>query len=403
MEQQIKILLLEDELTEAALIMRILKKAAIVHQLKWVETRVQFATELKSFRPDIVIADNHIKDFNGMEALRITKEEYINLPFILITDNESEEFVFDAFDAGIDDYVVKTNLLRLPSSIKNTFARVYAENEKDLIAVMHNKLKLSYDEMQENNKNMTDSINYAKLIQEAMLPDKSILTNFFPNSLLIYRPKDIVSGDFYWFIEKDKRLLLAVADCTGHGVPGALMSMIGYSLLNEIVNVKKITSPAEILVKLNKGLRRALKQDQTGNQRCDGMDIGICSIDRENKEIEYSGANRHLIYFKDKELNLIKGNKNGIGGLYSETFIDFNTHIVNYDENDIIYLSTDGYADQMGGARGKRMMTKSLFRILEKSLSFGLIDQEDLLNHWLDKWKGPHEQTDDILLIGIQL
>mgnify|MGYP000972529631 CR=1 FL=1 len=403
MEKQIKILLLEDELTDAALIMRIIKKSGMDHDLHWVETKNHFVSELESFNPDFVLADNSSHGISAMEALKITKEFNPNLPFIMVTDQETEEFVFESFSAGIDDYVLKSSLLRLPSSIKNILTKAEAKKEKEEVETLHKELKVAFGQMEEVNKNMTDSINYAKLIQEAMLPEKAVLTNYFPNSLIIYRPKDIVSGDFYWFVERDNKLLIAVADCTGHGVPGALMSMIGYSLLNEIVNVKKITSPSEILTKLNKGLRRALKQNKTGNQRCDGMDIGLCSIDRQNKTIEFSGANRHLIYFRDRELDLVKGNKNGIGGLYTDSVLQFTTHTISYDENDVIYMCTDGYADQFGGARGKRMMTKSLFRILEKSLSFGILDQEDLLNHWLDKWKGNYEQTDDILLVGIQL
>lgn len=403
MEKLIKILLLEDELTDAALIMRILKKSGINHELHWVETKNHFLNELGSFAPDIVISDNALKDISAMEALKLSKEFNPEAPFILVTDEESENFVFESFNAGIDDYILKSSLLRLPSSIKNIFAKADAKREKEVIESLHTQLKLAYNEMEETNKSMRDSINYAKLIQQAMLPDKNVLTNYFPDSLIIYRPKDIVSGDFYWFVERDNRLLIAVADCTGHGVPGALMSMIGYSLLNEIVNVKKITQPSLILTKLNKGLRRALKQDKTGNQRCDGMDIALCCIDRHNREIEFAGANRHLIFFRDKSLELIKGDKNGIGGLYTDSIIHFNTHKITYQPNDVIYMCTDGYADQFGGARGKRMMTKSLFRILEKSLSFGVQDQEDLLNHWLDKWKGNYEQTDDILMVGIQL
>lgn len=403
MEKLIKILLIEEDLSDAALVMRTLKKSELKHELKWIERNNVYEEELSKFKPDIILSNDQIKNSSIFDVIKKTKEHDNDVPFILIVSQESEEFIYKCFEAGIDDYITKNSLLRLPSTIKNTFAKIDAKRERDRVKWAHQELQIAFSEMEENNKSMTDSINYAKLIQEAMLPEKAVLTNYFPNSLIIYRPKDIVSGDFYWFVERNGKLLIAVADCTGHGVPGALMSMIGYSLLNEIVNVKKITQPALILTKLNVGLRRALKQDKTGNQRCDGMDIGLCAIDRELREIEFAGANRHLIYFRDKQLELIKGNKNGIGGLYSESLVQFSSHTINYDENDVIYMCTDGYADQFGGARGKRMMTKSLFRIIEKSLSFGVLDQEDLLNHWLDKWKGNHEQTDDILLVGIQL
>ena len=403
MEKELRILLLEDNYSDAELLMHTLTKAEMKYDLHLVDTRDHFISELEGFNPDVVISDHYLPGFNSLEALDIVRRRNADLPFILVTGSASEEFAVNCIKAGADDYIMKKSLVRLPSSIRNIFAKELARREKEAVVSLHEELKQAYNEIEENNKNMMDSINYAKLIQEAMLPEKAVLTNYFPNSLIIYRPKDIVSGDFYWFVERDNKLLIAVADCTGHGVPGSLMSMIGYSLLNEIVNVKKVRQPSEILSGLNRGIRRTLKQDKIGNQRCDGMDIALCSIDRQQRVIEFAGANRHLIYFRDKALEMVKGNKHGIGGLHDESVIAFTNHRICYDEGDIIYMCTDGYADQFGGSRGRRMMTRNMIKILEKSLSFGVNEQEQLLNHWLDKWQGNHEQTDDILLIGIQL
>lgn len=403
MDTELKILLLEDNHADAELLMHTLTKAEMRYDLHLVESREHFILELDGFDPDVVVSDNTLADFNSLEALEIARRKRSDIPFIMVTGPVSEEFAVDCIKAGVDDYILKNSLVRLPSSIKNIFSKTLARREKEVILSEHEQLRQAYSAMEENNKSMMDSINYAKLIQEAMLPEKAVLTNYFPNSLIIYRPKDIVSGDFYWFVERDRKLFIAVADCTGHGVPGSLMSMIGYSLLNEIVNVKKIRQPAEILNKLNRGIRRTLKQDKIGNQRCDGMDIALCAIDRETQKMEFAGANRHLIYFRDKELEMVKGNKFGIGGLHDESAIRFTNHEISYDSGDIIYMCTDGYADQFGGTKGRRMMTKNMIKILEKSLSFGVSEQEQLLNHWLDKWQGSYEQTDDILLIGIQL
>jgi serine phosphatase RsbU (regulator of sigma subunit) len=302
--------------------------------------------------------------------------------------------------AGVDDYILKDSLVRLPNSIKNIFSRTDAEREKKDIEHLHTKLQVAYHHIEENNKSITDSLNYARLIQQAMLPDKRILDGFFSSSFIIYKPKDIVSGDFYWFHERDQTLTIAIADCTGHGVPGALMSMIGSALLNEIVSVNGCTQPSKVLNRLNSGVRNALKQDE--NQRNDGMDIAICTVNSAKKEIEFAGANMHLAYFRNgKEMELIKGNKFGIGGLYAhDSGIQFTNHSLTYHEGDVIYLFTDGYADQFGGAQGKRMMTRNLFKILGRSLSFGLEEQENVLIHWLEKWQNNLEQTDDILLLG---
>jgi phosphoserine phosphatase RsbU/P len=403
MEKELRILLLEENQSYADLLTHTLRKAEMKHELHHVESKAGFISEMESFNPDIIVSDHSTKNFNSLEVLEIARRKKSDIPFILVSDSVSEQFAEECMRAGVDDYIQKSSLIRLPASIKNIFSRAEAKKEKEMIESLHEELKVAYSEIEENNKSMMDSINYAKLIQEAMLPEKAVLTNYFPNSLIIYRPKDIVSGDFYWFVEREKKLLIAVADCTGHGVPGSLMSMIGYSMLNEIVNVKKIMQPSEILSRLNKGIRRTLKQDKIGNQRCDGMDIALCSIDRVNRTIEFAGANRHLIFFRDKSLEMVKGNKFGIGGLHDESSLSFTNNELSYDEGDVIYMCTDGYADQFGGTKGKRMMTRNMIKILEKSLSFGVNDQEQLLNHWLDKWQGNYEQTDDILLIGIQL
>ncbi len=403
MDKELRILLLEENHASGDLLSSTLRKADMKHSLQQVGSREQFIHELESFKPDVILSNHVTNGINSLEALEIARSKKSDILFILFSDAVSEQYVEDCIKAGADDYIQKSSLVRLPASIKNVFSRAEAKKEKEQIETLHEELKVAYSEIEENNKSMMDSINYAKLIQEAMLPEKAVLTNYFPNSLIIYRPKDIVSGDFYWFVERDNKLLIAVADCTGHGVPGSLMSMIGYSMLNEIVNVKNILKPSDILARLNVGIRRTLKQDKIGNQRLDGMDIALCSIDRRAKTIEFAGANRHLIFFRDKSLEMVKGDKFGIGGLHNESTIHFKNNFLSYDDGDVLYMCTDGYADQFGGTKGKRMMTRNMIKILEKSLSFGVNDQEQLLNHWLDKWQGNYEQTDDILLIGIQL
>jgi sigma-B regulation protein RsbU (phosphoserine phosphatase) len=403
METELKILLLEDNHSDAELLVRTLDKAGVRHTVRLVESRGHFVSELDSFTPDLIISDYSLPAFSSLEALGIAREKYGDIPFILVTGSVSEQFAVECMKAGVDDYILKSSLVRLPSSIKNIVSKISVKREKESIESLHEELKVAYRAIEENNKNITDSLNYAKLIQDAMLPERSVLTKYFPDSLIIYRPKDIVSGDFYWFAERDNKLLVAVADCTGHGVPGSLMAMIGIGLLNEIVNVKKIMQPGEILDNLNSGLRKTMKQDRGGSHRFDGMDVSLCSIDKYSKVIEFAGANRHLIYFRNRKLELIRGNKYGIGGLLSTAKTLFTNHVISYGERDIIYMCTDGYADQFGGSRGKRMMTRNLFKILEKSLSFGIEQQQQLLIHWLDTWQGDYEQTDDILLMGIQL
>ena len=402
MEKHIKILLLEDNLSDAELLMHTLSRAGMDHEVHWVETKNHFLSELHNFKPDVILSDHSLPGFDSLEALRISRRYSPDIPFILVTGTASEEFAVSCMKAGVDDYILKESLIRLPTSINNIFSKTHAQREKRQVESLHSKLQAAYDKIEQNNKNITDSLNYAKLIQEAMLPDQKILRDYFKNSFIIYEPKDIVSGDFYWFVEKDNKLIIAIADCTGHGVPGALMSMIGNGILNEVVNVKGNIVPSQILYHLNLGVRKALKQDE--NERCDGMDIAVCTVDKKNNELQFAGANRHLCFFRNgKEMELIKGNKFGIGGLHADYQVEFSNHVVPCHKGDVFYMFTDGYADQFGGARGKRMMTRNLFNILQRSLSFGLREQELVLTHWLQKWKRNLEQTDDILLLGAEL
>lgn len=400
--RQLKILLLEDNESDAILLARALKKDGLDYDLRVVEYRDVYVSLLNSYDPDVILSDHSLPGFTAIEALKIARQYKPDLPFILVTGAVSEEFAVACMKAGVDDYILKSSLVRLSSAITNVFSRTDVKREKEMVESLHAKLKVAYNEIEESNRNIRDSINYAKLIQEAMLPEKKILDGYLQKSFIIYKPKDIVSGDFYWFTEVDNKLLLAIADCTGHGVPGALMSMIGYGLLNEIVNVYGVTQPSKILARLNFGVRRALKQNSFENKRCDGMDMAICMIDREQHTMEYAGANRHLVMFKNRELELIKGDKFGIGGIYSESLVEYSNHKIHFEKNDVFYLFTDGYADQFGGPRGRRMMTKNLFKILQRSLAFGLEEQEHVLLHWLQSWRKNLEQTDDVLLLGAQ-
>jgi phosphoserine phosphatase RsbU/P len=403
MEEQLKILLIEDNVSDAGLLERELKKANMNYSLRVVDNKDLFVKELYSFKPEVVLSDHSLPSFNSLEALKIARGLRPDIPFILVTGAVSEEFAVECMKAGADDYILKNSLIRLPSSILSVFSKKSIKREKEIIESLHNGLQVAYKEIKEKNNNITDSINYAKLIQEAMLPEKGVLAKIFSQSFILNKPKDIVSGDFYWFTEYDNKLLIAVADCTGHGVPGALLSMIGYNLLSEIVNIKGITQPAEILKILNEGVRRILKQDSKENQTRDGMDVALCSIDRKNQKLIFAGANRPLFFFRNDELEFTKGNSYGIGGIQSELVREYTNHEFSFSIGDVIYMYTDGFVDQFGGKDNKKIMRGNFVNLLTSIQYYDLPEQEEILNRWLNEWKGDLEQTDDILLIGIKL
>ncbi len=246
-----------------------------------------------------------------------------------------------------------------------------------------------------------DSINYAERIQSSILPETSVIKEYLPNSFILFKPRDVVSGDFYWFNQVEGKSFFACVDCTGHGVPGAFMSMIGNSLLNEIILTKKITSPSAILSSLNRSIFKVLKQNTSESR--DGMDMALCMIDSKANTLTYAGANRELLLIRKGELIEYKPTKNAIGGFTDSNTI-FKETVIDIQPNDLFYMTTDGYADQFGGEKGKKLMTKNFKDFLLQLHTLSMPTQHDELDKKIIGWMGnAHAQVDDILVIGIKL
>ena len=262
--------------------------------------------------------------------------------------------------------------------------------------VVHQKAEIEL-----KNRDIFDNLLYARRIQDAILPEIHLIYETLRESFIIYLPKDIVSGDFYSFSQKDGKLILAAADCTGHGVTGAFMSMIGSSVLNQIVNERGITQPSLILDYLNRGITEALKQKE--NEVTDGMDIALCTFDLNTLQLQYSGANRPLWIFRNDELIEIKPDKLAIGGFRISNEATFTNHEMPLQRGDTIYLFTDGFADQFGGPFGKKFLSKQFREILFSIQKLSMREQEKKLTEIFTEWKGNVTQVDDVLVIGIRV
>jgi len=247
-----------------------------------------------------------------------------------------------------------------------------------------------------------DSINYAQKIQTAILPLDEDIKNELEDSFVLFKPRDVVSGDFYWFYTKDEKALIAAVDCTGHGVPGAFMSMIGYSLLNEIVSKEDNLNAAQILNKLHEGVRKSLKQNRDIFESKDGMDIALTVIDKASNTLQYAGAKRPLFFYHGQTFIETKADKQSIGGLEIEYDFTFTNHDFELKKGDTFYLFTDGYVDQFGGEKDKKFSTLRLKNLLMEIQSDPMEKQEEQLNTIIDNWKVNTEQTDDILVIGFR-
>jgi len=253
----------------------------------------------------------------------------------------------------------------------------------------------------EKNQHITASINYAKRIQDAILPSKEDFKNCFSDHFLFLKPKDIVSGDFYWMSSQNGNTVVAVADCTGHGVPGAFMSMIGNTLLNEIVNEKHITQPADILNRLNEGIVHALRQESSSQD--DGMDIAVCMFEKDKGKITFAGANQSLYIVADNSIHKTEGDFFAIGSMFGKKDFLFSQQEVLLKAGASVFLSSDGFADQRGGEEGKKFSSKLLSRLF---IELAPMDGEQQYNHiqnTFNAWKGNHSQIDDVLVMGIKI
>lgn len=268
-------------------------------------------------------------------------------------------------------------------------------NQKKKAHVLITKQK---EEVEHSRKELIDSINYAKLIQEAIFKEEEHISDHLPSHFVLFKPKDIVSGDFHWALEKGDFFYVTAADCTGHGVPGAFLTMLGISFLNEINAKEEILTPAEILNQLRDKLVKELgRQGQTK----DGMDISLIRINLKTKELVWAGAYNPLWYITQGVLHEIKADKQPIG--YSEKPLPFTDHELKLNVNDSIYLFTDGYADQFGGQKGKKFKYKQLGDLLLANYNLTMEEQKEILNKQFETWKGNLEQVDDVTIVGIKL
>jgi serine phosphatase RsbU (regulator of sigma subunit) len=286
--------------------------------------------------------------------------------------------------------------------------KAYKEKKKanELISLQKLETEKQKHIVEEKQKEIIDSINYAKRIQSAYLPPEEVFYNVFKNAFLLFKPKDIVSGDFYWFYgggidpKNGQVLLCAVADCTGHGVPGALMSVICCNALNEVVVKNKETDTGIILNKTRKLVKQSLKSTTYLGQK-DGMDIAFIKLDTKTNELWYSGAYNPLWIVKNGELIELTADKQPIGVYENEK--DFSVNQLQLSTGDVIYLFSDGYADQFGGAKGKKFKYKALGELILNNHQKPMLEQKDLLNDTFESWRGDLEQVDDVCIIGIRL
>ncbi len=332
------------------------------------------------------------------------QEEAMRLAFENLQEKTEQ---MEAQEAIMQQAMIEMN--RINEELQTSEQRLEKEVERRTaqIGSQNKALEHSYLALESKTRTLHQSINYAKHIQNAILPPKTVIKALFPESFILYKPKDIVSGDFYWIDRKvsskgDMRIAIAAVDCTGHGVPGAIMSMIGYNLLNQFSNHATLEEPNLLVEKLHNGVIQSLQQEQTENR--DGMDLSLCVYDAEKQTIDFVGAKNPLIYIQDNQLHEIKGTNASVGGaFYKNKHINFEKHTIDISTPTTIYIYSDGYQDQFGGKEGRKFMKAKFKQLLLDNHDKPMEEQYKIFSRTFTKWKTNQDQVDDVLLIGIKI
>ena len=286
----------------------------------------------------------------------------------------------------------------------------YRLTKKEIVARF--ALQKSKMEVEEKNREIVDSINYAKRIQDALIPPAKKMKQILPNSFVLFKPKDIVSGDFYWATstntttnsdkDKEQLVLFSAADCTGHGVPGAMVSVIGLKLFNQSVKQAEVNTPAQALDFLDKEIYNTVNlHSDEDNVIRDGMDLALCAVNYSTMKLHFAGANNPVYIIRNKELHEIKGDKKAIGSYAAET--PFSDNEYQLEKGDMVYVFTDGYADQFGGPKGKKLKYSVFKELLIENSHLEVDTQKEILEEYFENWRGNLEQLDDVCVIGVRI
>lgn len=333
----------------------------------------------------------------SFQDARATLKWFIMLVAMVLLSCYLESTIFAEQEEGFEITLLALNTLCI-STIIVGLCRHFMDLQLDLTKQV---VKGTHVLVEKNNQ-ISRSIQSAKRLQESILPTEEAFKSAFPKSFVLNRPRDIVSGDFYWIGKYAGKRIVACVDCTGHGVPGAFMSMMGYNFLNEIVYKDKVMEPSEILKRMDHAIRIALKQDLSGAS--DGMDMSIISYDPSSGELDFAGARSNIVIFDGtSEYSLFKGSKISIGGTQTHLQEEFATQKIKCNTGDILLMSTDGLADQFGGPKGKRMRTKRLYEALAPQSNKGVPHFGRNMENNLVSWMGDLDQVDDILALAIGL
>lgn len=371
----------------------------IIHKANSGSLALEMASEIQY---DCIILDVQMPEMDGFEVANILgKNEFTkNIPIIFLSALGSDkEKVLQGMDSGAIDFLAKPvdpPLIKAKLKLCIKLSSKYKDSKKVFSAI-----KEEHSSLQEVNSEFSASLRYAQNIQQAILPTAEVINALFKDNFVIFRPKESIGGDFYYVKEVGNEIIFMCGDCTGHGVPGAMMSMISANIIHNIIDTKKIIVPNLILNTMVREFRKAFRNEFSNITIQDGLEVAICTYYKKEKKLQYAGAGRPIIIANQDGIKTIKSSSSGISGNVSENY-EFELNEFDIEEGDQLYLYSDGIVDQFGGPHNKKFMTKRLVQLLSSNLYLPMTEQKEIIDNSIVSWKEGQEQIDDILIMGLK-
>ena len=371
----------------------------IIHKANSGSLALEMASKIQY---DCIILDVQMPEMDGFEVANILgKNEFTkNIPIIFLSALGSDkEKVLQGMDSGAIDFLAKPvdpPLIKAKLKLCIKLSSKYKDSKK-----IFSEIKQEHSSLQEVNSEFSASLRYAQNIQQAILPTAEVINALFKDNFVIFRPKESIGGDFYYVKEVGNEIIFMCGDCTGHGVPGAMMSMISANIIHNIIDTKKIIVPNLILNAMVREFRKAFRNEFSNITIQDGLEVAICTYYKKEKKLQYAGAGRPIIIANQDGIKTIKSSSSGISGNVSENY-DFELNEFDIEEGDQLYLYSDGIVDQFGGPHNKKFMTKRLVQLLSSNLDLPMSEQKEIIDNSIVSWKEGQEQIDDILVMGLK-
>jgi len=371
----------------------------IIHKANSGPLALEMASKIQY---DCIILDVQMPEMDGFEVANILgKNEFTkNIPIIFLSALGSDkEKVLQGMNSGAIDFLAKPvdpPLIKAKLKLCIKLSSKYKDSKK-----IFSEIKQEHSSLQEVNSEFSASLRYAQNIQQAILPTAEVINALFKDNFVIFRPKESIGGDFYYVKEVGNEIIFMCGDCTGHGVPGAMMSMISSNIIHNIIDTKKIIVPSLILNAMVREFRKAFRNEFSNITIQDGLEVAICTYYKKEKKLQYAGAGRPIIIANQDGIKTIKSSSSGISGNVSENY-DFELNEFDIEEGDQLYLYSDGIVDQFGGPKNKKFMTKRLVQLLSSNLDLPMSEQKEIIDNSIVSWKEGQEQIDDILVMGLK-